>query len=528
MGFLQICAGVVLLQLSKSAKDVPDVAVFKGDLDQVRTVAEQEQPETEPKADAIRGTAAIIRRISVSRQKMEQEEARRLHDEKMRDQMEPINENEIIEWDGLRRRKTIIGESPIVPLQRRKTLHPPLGMSHFPTEEEGQRQSEDEDREHPGVLQSIRNRASSVLLPHRNASRSDRNNPNIRSPMHPVALTEISVARSKAVESPGVYGSSEHVYGLPAGLNPNPDDVTWGRNRGDSSSLAPTPPPHRTSRRQFSFQNVFGRARSDEAVSPGPGARNPVQSSPHLPAPSRMGLGSRQSSKEHSSVKNATEEERLGLVKGDSHATMFHDAQAQSTSPIRKAHRYSSSEDADIIDYDYRDYDIDSEEDWQIENRPPRPPIHTQQRPQPVQPNDLQSKPLPSTTTPGPSAPSVPTKTGGPSLPAHPAINVQLTSSPDREPVGLRHVGVEHSNDIDEYDDYDGRRWDQQAQQQMYQQQQNQQQKMNMGQERNITGIGKRKPKREGSGDSGSSVEEREIRDYEARSGRKGGDGTFI
>lgn len=55
LGFLQICAGVVLLQLSKSSKDVPDAAVFNGDLDQVRTVAEQEEPESEPKADAIRG-----------------------------------------------------------------------------------------------------------------------------------------------------------------------------------------------------------------------------------------------------------------------------------------------------------------------------------------------------------------------------------------------------------------------------------------------------------------------------------------
>lgn len=50
MGFLQICAGVILLQLSKSAKNVPDAEVFRGDLDQVRTVAEQEEPEYEPKA----------------------------------------------------------------------------------------------------------------------------------------------------------------------------------------------------------------------------------------------------------------------------------------------------------------------------------------------------------------------------------------------------------------------------------------------------------------------------------------------
>src|SRR5271169_257446 len=92
MGFLVICSGVVLLQLSKSAKDVPDVAVFTGDLDQVRTIAEQEQPETEPKADAIRGAAAIVRRISVARQKMEMDEARRLHEDRLRD-LEPIGED---------------------------------------------------------------------------------------------------------------------------------------------------------------------------------------------------------------------------------------------------------------------------------------------------------------------------------------------------------------------------------------------------------------------------------------------------
>ena len=93
LGFLVICCGVILLQLSKSAKDVPDTEVFKGDLDQVRTVAEQEQPESEPKADAIRGTAAIIRRLSNSRQKIEAEEARRVHEDKLKAQMEPLGED---------------------------------------------------------------------------------------------------------------------------------------------------------------------------------------------------------------------------------------------------------------------------------------------------------------------------------------------------------------------------------------------------------------------------------------------------
>ena len=60
MGFLQICAGVVLLQLSKSAKNVPDAEVFRGDLDQVRTVAEQEEPEYEPKAGMIFSEQSIF------------------------------------------------------------------------------------------------------------------------------------------------------------------------------------------------------------------------------------------------------------------------------------------------------------------------------------------------------------------------------------------------------------------------------------------------------------------------------------
>src|ERR1019366_8242663 len=58
LGFLRICSGVILLQLSKSAKDVPDTAIFTGDPDQVRTVAEQEEPEYEPRADTMRGTAS--------------------------------------------------------------------------------------------------------------------------------------------------------------------------------------------------------------------------------------------------------------------------------------------------------------------------------------------------------------------------------------------------------------------------------------------------------------------------------------
>lgn len=108
MGFLVICSGVVLLQLSKSAKDVPDAALFAGDLNQIQTIAEQEQSETEPKADAIRGAAALVRRFSTARDKMEIEELRRLHMEKEQERLGSISENgqPQFEWDGLRRRRT--------------------------------------------------------------------------------------------------------------------------------------------------------------------------------------------------------------------------------------------------------------------------------------------------------------------------------------------------------------------------------------------------------------------------------------
>ncbi|KAI5776177.1 magnesium transporter NIPA-domain-containing protein [Geopyxis carbonaria] len=136
MGFLQICSGVVLLQLSKSAKDVPDTEIFRGDLDQVRTVAEMSEPESEPKADAIRGTAAIIRRISVARRTAEAEEAKKIHEDRMRDLHTPASIGESIEWDGVRRRVTFSGaHGSLHPARRRNTLsgqHPPLGMARIP------------------------------------------------------------------------------------------------------------------------------------------------------------------------------------------------------------------------------------------------------------------------------------------------------------------------------------------------------------------------------------------------------------
>ncbi|KAF1994999.1 DUF803-domain-containing protein [Amniculicola lignicola CBS 123094] len=296
MGFLQICAGVVLLQLSKSAKDVPDTAVFSGDLDQVRTVAEQEEPEYEPRADTIRGGASILRSISKARSEKQMHEVKRLQEESMA----PIGENEQVEWDGLRRRRTVIDPERSGTLVRRKTIHPPLGMSRFPSPDD----DDDNNSEyHPGFFQRLRSRGKS------NATQGS---------------FQPSVNLAAMPHQPSVDGTAEdsesaksHVYGLPTNLQKNvdtsykPHETTIHfaepslHDRADDSLQPPKPPPH-TAKRQFSFQNPFSRHRSGSGEGSGmSGGIRPV--SRH----------SRKSSKDHN-VGVATEEERLGLVKGDS------------------------------------------------------------------------------------------------------------------------------------------------------------------------------------------------------------------
>lgn len=336
MGFFVICAGVVLLQLSKSAKDVPDTAVFSGDLDQVRTIAEQEQPETEPKADAIRGTAAIIRRLSNMRPKMEMEEARRLHEEKQAD-LAPIGENEQFEWDGLRRRRTTYGTNhsmrsrgestpfpmfdPDVPAPprtpgtirtpgtvRTPQQHPPLGMSHFPAE------TDSDEEERPLTRgSSVFTRVKSIMVPNRDRSQGGGLS-HAQSPMHPVPLTEIAIpgyTGDGAGDTP-YYGHDTEYKGAGGERHITIIDATSQRTGSRGSSLhpdaAPTPPPH-SARRQFSFQNVFrkGQSQAHHGDSEVPPSRSPMI---------RKG-NARKHSGGASQVKGATEEERLGLVKGD-------------------------------------------------------------------------------------------------------------------------------------------------------------------------------------------------------------------
>ncbi len=299
-----------MLQLSKSAKDVPDTAVFKGDLDQVRTVAEQAEPESEPRADTIRGSAALLRAISTSRQKRQLEEAKKLQEE----HMQPIGENEEVEIDGLRRRRTIVQPQP-GSLSRRKTLHPPLGLTHFPDDEE---HNDADDDHHPGFsnrrspsystwigrIRSLSNRTPTAA-PHTATFPLDGLNysgreETLKPPPQPYPHSTPS--------SPGASQSAHGAGGVPT----SPSAIRWGStpdpksdSRARSPHLQPPPPPPHSARRQFSFQNVFSRSKSHDSSS---GDRDGVGF-----------LSGRSSSR---SGNRTTEEERLGLVHGDSRTTL--------------------------------------------------------------------------------------------------------------------------------------------------------------------------------------------------------------
>lgn len=305
MGFMQICSGVVLLQLSKSAKDVPDAAVFKGDLDQVRTVAEQEEPEYEPRADSIRGGAALLRSISKMRQSKQMQEIGRLREE----HMAPISENEQVEFDGLRRRRTILapGEFPSSPgVNRRKTIHPPLGMSHFPTEEEP---AEDEDM-HPGFFRPRKKRDHSSTVT------ADTTNV----PLSPVKGGSVTIVEDTTFSQQQQL--QPDVYGLPSSLHRQDtaykgasfagqgqtQHIQFAPNAGPSSPPPPPPPHKEAAKRQFSFHNPFHRTSSP----------NPASSSRPVSRGALSFATRRSTSNRHGGEDRNTEEERLGLVKGDS------------------------------------------------------------------------------------------------------------------------------------------------------------------------------------------------------------------
>ena len=291
MGFLTICSGVVLLQLSKSAKDVPDAAVFKGDLDQVRTVAEQEEPEYEPRADAIRGGSAILRSLSTARSHRELQEAKRIKEE----HMQVIGEGEAVEFDGIRRRKTIV--DPNRPPTRSgtivtRTVHPPLGMTYIP----GDDSDDDNSSFHPGFFERLRSRGKS------NASRTSSRGVDMRT-LPPIPTD----GASEHIDPLSDKESYKNVMHQDTSYKPHETHIQFAELPPvhNDDTLYPPKPPQHIAKRQFSFQNVFHRNRGDSEASAS-GSKRPVS------------RNSRKSSRDGSKAAPGTEEERLGLVKGDS------------------------------------------------------------------------------------------------------------------------------------------------------------------------------------------------------------------
>ncbi|EER24053.1 hypothetical protein CPC735_054230 [Coccidioides posadasii C735 delta SOWgp] len=338
MGFLQICTGVVLLQLSKSAKDVPDAAIFKGDLDQVREVAEQEQPESEPKADAIRGTAAIIRRISTPRQKMERDEALRYQSERKLDESWSPGENEIIEWDGLRRRRTVLSAGPTATPRRTKTPRPPLGMSRFPEDDED---SEPKSRTGRSFLDSFRSRTSSG----RSSRKPSEDSQSTETRMCSIELESIHDRSRKNVDGqhrytevknypattllePFQYESQKRMRSGTVGSVRFADDVKTidDSPQRQRSRSPPTPPAHR----QFSFQRLFHRegssARADISSEMSPSRDNRFLGFSNFRA-------HRQPPQQRRVTKNATEEEVLGLVRDGAMDTEIPHDRSRTPSP---------------------------------------------------------------------------------------------------------------------------------------------------------------------------------------------------
>ncbi|KAL2884576.1 putative magnesium transporter NIPA1 [Ceratocystis lukuohia] len=343
-GFLTICAGVILLQLSKSSKDVPDTAVFNGDLDQIQTIGEQDQPETEPKADAIRGAAAIVRQISVTRQRREVEEFERLRQDKLAERLSPHNPGDPeYEWDGLRRRRTPLSRASIssrgtsigpsahglapgssisatpagtflTPVKP-SSLHPPLGMSRMPTEVEMQEQEELDQRRatSPSILSSI---AGTIRSKRRMVPPTLSEVPGV---VHPVPLTDIAESSTKH----GDYSSQPHNFDLES--QPTEYHGASAYGAGGYAEISSSPNSH-SARRQFSFQNIFRKSHS-HAISPPPTtekeastgwpSENPAKRNTNYNGRMTLGLRMLDSSEE-------TDEERLGLVKQPTTSSSFH------------------------------------------------------------------------------------------------------------------------------------------------------------------------------------------------------------
>ena len=272
----------------------------------------------------------------------------------MKDRMEPIGEDEQVQWDGLRRRKTTLESNRSGgSLQRQKTIHPPLGMAHFPDDDsiwnnDSRPASTDVHggggfhgkfmpsfgRKHSQVTRTQSLNADDPMSPSA-SQKVMQSRPNTTIAALPPQEEDIAYhgahSGDGAMELDTVHGSqypfappSPNSQGRPIMWSQDVEDAARLRGLSAGSSIAPTPPPH-GNKRQFSFQNVFHRHHKDDPKKPASSSSDrahsfypsePVSSSSR--PTSRLGIGKRRTSNKDEGAKTQTEEERLGLVKGDS------------------------------------------------------------------------------------------------------------------------------------------------------------------------------------------------------------------
>ena len=212
--------------------------------------------------------------------------------------MQVIGEGEAVEFDGIRRRKTVL--DPSRPPTRAgtivtRTLHPPLGMTHFPSDDS----DDDNSSFHPGFFERLRSRAKS------NASRASHASSSVVDMTHlPPIPTD---GASDYVDPHTDKDSYNNAMHQDTSYKPHETHIQFAELPPvhNEDNLYPPRPPHHMAKRQFSFQNVFHRNRGDSEASAS-GSRRPVS------------RNSRKSSRDGSKAAPGTEEERLGLVKGDS------------------------------------------------------------------------------------------------------------------------------------------------------------------------------------------------------------------
>lgn len=339
---------------------MPDTAIFTGDLDQVRTIAEQEAPESDPKADAIRGGAVLLRSLSKSRMRKEADEAKRLQEELLH----PIGEHEAVEWDGLRRRRTVLAPGQ-APLGRSKSVHPPLGMTHFPSDTDTGEADAFDDAADDGLFSNLRKRAYTVWHPGRShsvgASGGERSTSGVsytsieaqhhgapqtlpldsvpsRPPKKPFfhhAVVRTNSATASEASSgdlaerrgAGAFGSMPRSES-PSSLHSQDSAYRSYQRQAAAIHFAaqpavvgtggpPAPPalPH-DPRRQFSFQNIFHRHGRDRAPTTA-STYSGTAADDHQSGGWRRRGNSGAVLPRGRHVVLPTEEERLGLVKGE-------------------------------------------------------------------------------------------------------------------------------------------------------------------------------------------------------------------